>query len=426
MKIALLPIILLVFASCSQKECLSSFTLENTLLLERVDEPIVLTREHLKPMDNLLPVIIDQKGEYMPCQLDDLDNDGNWDELAFLYSFQPSEIVNLEVRWIEKSKYPQFSPRTNIRYGKLNARQCIEELKTDYHTKDEIPRGINYKEPYPYQMDGPAWENDKMGFRQYFDGRNCRDVFGKRVPDMVLDTVGIYSNGLPGDTYHILQDWGRDIMSAANSFGLGGIALQTPDSLIRMGIPIECVKDVIDSTRYTLVTEGPVRSILRLDYYGWDVIQAKIDVSEEITIWAGKYGYENKVRTTMLPPDSHLVTGIVANNNNESFSEQKHDNRLLSMLTFDKQTYNKEYYMGMALILPLENVEETYHSAKENADIQKTWCVKMKSNHDRIFRYNVYAAWEMGIEKFKERRMFVNLIHHYAECINKPIVIHIK
>ena len=74
-------------------------------------------------------------------------------------------------------------------------------------------------------MDGIAWENDKMGFRHYFDGRNCRDVFGKRVSDMVLDTVGIRPEGIPGDTYHVLAGWGRDIMSAANSFGLGGLAV---------------------------------------------------------------------------------------------------------------------------------------------------------------------------------------------------------
>ena len=58
-----------------------------------------------------------------------------------------------------------------------------------------------------------------MGFRHYFDGRNCRDVFGKRIPDLVLDTVGIRPDGTPGDTYHVLRPWGRDIMSAANSFG---------------------------------------------------------------------------------------------------------------------------------------------------------------------------------------------------------------
>ncbi|MFT3902688.1 MAG: DUF4861 domain-containing protein [Niabella sp.] len=417
---------LLFLAGSPQRERVSTLTLENPLSIERLDEAIVFTREQLNPTGDLLPTIANRKGENIPCQLDDLDGDGRWDELAFVYSFHPREKIPLQILWVKKDSYPNFPRRTNIRFGKLNGKKVLVEMKSDFHTKDQVPGGVDYRGPYPYQMDGPAWENDKMGFRQYFDGRNSRDVFGKRIPDMVLDTVGILPNGHPGDTYHVLHQWGRDIMSAANSFGLGGIALQTPDSLIRMGIPAGWKQDVVDSTRYTLITEGTARSILRLDYYGWQVSRAKIDISEEITIWAGKYGYENKVKATGLPFNSYLVTGIVANNNDKPFSEKKHDGKLLSMLTHDKQTYNKEYYMGMALILPLDNVKETYHALEKNADIQKTWCVKMNPDREGIYRYNVYATWELADVKFKERDSFVNLIDYYAQCINNPIIIRLK
>ena len=98
----------------------------------------------------------------------------------------------------------------------------IEELSRDAHDKHNLPRG---SEMYPYQMDGPVWENDKMGFRQYFDGRNCCDVFGKRISEMVLDTVGISPEGHPANTYQVVREWGCDILSAANSFGLGGLAM---------------------------------------------------------------------------------------------------------------------------------------------------------------------------------------------------------
>ncbi len=42
-----------------------------------------------------------------------------------------------------------------------------------------------------YQMEGPAWENDLVGFRNYLDQRNGMDIFGKIESRMVLDSVGV-------------------------------------------------------------------------------------------------------------------------------------------------------------------------------------------------------------------------------------------
>lgn len=412
-------IVALILSGCNTSGRISSFSLENPLLKERVDEAFVLDRAQLNPTNEEVPLMIDPMGNPVSCQLDDLDGDGEWDQLAFVYSFKPSEKVRLQVRWVQKENYPVFTTRTNIRFGKMTSPGVIEELKTDSHGKYNLPRGPHM---YPYQMDGPAWENDKMGFRHYFDGRNSRDVFGKRVPDMVLDTVGILPDRTPGDTYHVLAKWGRDIMSAGNSFGLGGLAILTPDSLVRMGVPAHLTEDVINSTRYTLITEGPIRSVFRLNYYGWDVNGQKIDIEEEVTIWAGKYGYENKVTTTALAEGSCLVTGIVANFNDMPFREEVYDHRLLSMLTHDKQTYNKEYYFGMGLILPLENVIETFHTPNADDDIIKTWCVKMKPTTGNTYKFHVYAAWELGDPVFQNRDAFVALIDKYAEEINHPVI----
>lgn len=49
-----------------------------------------------------------------------------------------------------------------------------------------------------YLTEGLAWENDKVAFRQYFDLRNTKDIYGKTVPGMVMDTVGTN----PKNSYH--------------------------------------------------------------------------------------------------------------------------------------------------------------------------------------------------------------------------------
>ncbi|MDR0844210.1 MAG: DUF4861 domain-containing protein, partial [Tannerella sp.] len=350
-------------------------------------------------------------------QQDDLDGDGRWDELAFVYTLKPNQKASLKVKWIAKENAPVYPRRTNVRYGKMTAPGKIVELYSDAHGKYNLPRG----EGYPYQMDGVTWENDRMGFRHYFDGRNCRDVFGKRVGDMVLDTVGIKPDGYPGDTYHVLADWGRDIMSAANSFGLGGLAILSQDSLIRMGVVIEKRTDNVDSTSYELVVEGPVRSIFRLQFRGWEVRNAKINVYETVTIWAGKYGYENRIETDGLPPQSTLVTGIVRNFNDNALVEKKIDNGCTIMMTHDKQTYNKEWYMGMALLIPEVNVIETFDTPDKGEGIIATWCIKLKPDGNNRIHYNTYAAWELQDRRFTQSRFFFDLIEREAAKFNHPV-----
>lgn len=412
---------LFVLSACESPE-VKQIVLENTDGRAHVDEALLFTREQLRAEKVLLsPVIRDEKGELVPCQADDMDGDGKWDEFAFVYSLDPNQKTVLSLEWVEPENYPQFAPRTNVRYGKMYAPGDIRELKTDVHGKYNLARG----EGYPYQMDGVAWENDKMGFRHYFDGRNCRDVFGKRVSDMVLDTVGIRPEGIPGDTYHVLAEWGRDIMSAANSFGLGGLALQTQDSLVRLGVTIDKTVDNVDSTRYTLIAEGPVRSVFDLDFYGWEVPGGKIDVKETVTIWAGKFGYENKVKTSALPDNTYLVTGIVSNFNDMPYEEMQLGD-YTAMMTHDKQTYNKEWYMGMALIVPNGNLAETFDAPKDSADIIRTWCARLKPDMDSLYHFNAYAAWELTDSKFSDREYFFSLIGDYADKMNRPYKVILK
>jgi hypothetical protein len=239
---------------------------------------------------------------------------------------------------------------------------------------------------------------------------------------MVLDTVGISANGYPVDTYHVLGDWGRDIMSAGGSFGLGALAMLSQGLLIRSGVLQEDRTDIIDSTYYALITEGPVRSIFRMQFRGWNVREHKVDVTETTTIWAGKYGYENVIETSALPTGDTLVTGIVRSFCDNAPVEKKIGDRIV-MMTHDRQSYNKEWYMGMALTVPQENSLETFDTPDTGvgADIIKTWCLKLKPSADGKIRFNVYAAWELQDTRFTQADFFFRLIEEEAERQTSPV-----
>lgn len=396
----------------------------NPTASQRTDEPISIDRNRLKSSARLLPTVVDHEGKLLASQVDDTDGDGKWDQLAFVCDLDRRQTAAFDIVWVKAKDYPQFETRTNVRMGICDGEK-IEEQRSVVHGRYNLMRISDTTRTYPYQMNGPGWENDRMGFRQYFDGRNCRDIFGKRVSYMALDSVGITGEAKVGDNFHTMHPWGRDIMSAANSFGHGGLAAMVGDSLVLLGVPPEATTDNVDSTRFTLVTEGAIRSIFRIDYYGWHIASSKIDVKQTTTIWAGQYGYSNTVTTSQLPDGVELVTGLVANNND--MPERMLDyGGWVSMSTHDLQTYHKTWYMGMSLIVDKRNVIDTFDSPTDTGDIRKTWCVVMQPDNRRTYRYNAYAAWELTDPRWADRDNYMQLIDDYGLRLAKPVSVTVK
>lgn len=398
----------------------STIYLNNSLNIKRIDETFVIERNDLGAQQTaLVPVVISTLGDTIPSQLDDIDRDGEWDELSFEYTLSANEEDKLVIKWTSPAEYPVFPMRTNIRYGKVTSPGKIEELRADFHTNKEALR----KTRYPYQLDGVAWENDKMGFRLYFDGRNSRDVFGKRIPEMVLDTVGIGYDGYPTNSYQVPNKWGRDVLNVGKSFGLGGLALASSDTIIPLGDIETGRRDNVDTSVYQLIIEGPVRSVFRIVHKGWHVGQEKIDITQEVTIWGGKYYYENKVLAKAIPSGFNLITGIVRNRNREPLETEKNKS-FYAMLTHDQQTTDPRTYMGMALIIPNSNFIKAFDTPESGANILSTWCAKLiPDSLDRLY-FDVYAVWDQGDRRFNDRAYYIDFIKQ--EMLKKSYPVRVK
>jgi hypothetical protein len=157
-------------------------------------------------------------------------------------------------------------------------------------------------------------------------------------------------------------------------------------------------------------------------FRGWEVRDHKVDVTVTTTIWAGKYGYENVIETGALPAGDTLVTGIVRSFNDNAPVEKKIGDRIV-MMTHDRQSYGKEWYMGMALTVPQENSLGTFDTPDTGAgaDIIKTWCIKLKPGADGKIRFNVYAAWELQDPRFTQADFFFRMVEEEAERQACPV-----
>jgi hypothetical protein len=392
-------------------------TLQNNTNIERTDEAIVIARKVLEKYTGKIPddkslQVKKSSGELLPSQVDDFNQDGNWDEVVFLLSFQPNEKVAVSFDYVGRNQMPLFTKRTQARMAKFNGEK-FELVTNETMPKNHQPTDFSVTQMPLYQTEGVAWENDKVGFRMYFDPRNGKDIFGKTTEQMVLQDAG-----LPGSNYHQKSDWGMDILKVGASLGAGAIALvvkntKGQDSLIRLGTKVE-------QTSYQLIADGPVRSIFKLTYKNWQVLPASVyQFTEQISITAGKYFYESNL-SLAGPDEPSLAVGIVNLHNTKkalSFSDRNYH----YLATHDKQSENQDM-LGMSIVCKKADFIADGKTAQSGEEkILNTNYVKLNPKAGLSFRF--YACWEATDKRFADSLYFENFLKTELTKSENPITI---
>jgi hypothetical protein len=398
-----------IFVGCTT-ESSKVIVLTNPSDSDRQDEPVLLEKDKLSELigeipEGKVPVLTDAEGNNVACQTDDMDGDGSWDELFILVDVAANESKELTIAFVNPEEAPEYEIRTNIRLGDKNP---------PHNELDDVARlesNTTEISSQHFQMEGPAWENDVVGFRNYYDARNGIDIFGKRTKEMVLDGVGIGEH-----SYHELDDWGMDILKVGNSLGAGAIAMKKGDSIYRLGLT--------EKGTFNRVVEGPVRSVFQLNFEGWEVEGNKYNVTHEISIWGGANFYKSSVSIDGLEGVEKLVTGIV-NMESDTFHVYDFNDTYLSMITHANQAYNGEI-LGMGLLLNKADFVEKVTMPDEGEGITQTYAAILNLSADKATNFCFYAGWELQDEKLKNLENFVELLKSDAEWMSNPIEVSVK
>jgi hypothetical protein len=405
--ILLLSVLLAVSCTYSPEV---SLQVNNPMNQERSDATILLSRGEISrwldiPSD-LVPVLTDLDGTYIPCQADDVNGDGQWDELFALVNMEARGSLDITISFIELENYPEFPVRTNLHLG--DATNNYQELSTGQRLE-----GITYHNyagvtEAAYQMEGVAWENDRAGFRNYMDQRNGMDIFGKTTTDMVLEEVGI--EGAP--SYHEPGEWGMDVLKVGTSLGAGGIAYLSRDSLYRVGDS--------GSGSYTIVFQGPLRSRFRLDYTNWKVGEEELNVSHQIQIVAGRHCYGSLVIYSGTEEHMDLVPGIV-NMKSDSLHFLKLNEQYSALLTHDKQSEDGSL-LTMALIVPASYLNSTGKTSDEGTGITQTYYARLEAYPDESQFYRFYSFWEKQDPRWSNLEEVKDYLRTEAERLSQSLI----
>jgi len=419
----LLLIGLVLFAGFTSFAKKNVIRLTNPLPVERVAETIVLSRSDVEKrvgviVDGFAP-ILQLKGSNVPSQADDLNGDDKWDELVFFVDFKAKETLSLEIKYVDLTSYPQFEKRTNVRLGILQPDGSYPEVDA----YKALPCKDNFQ--IIAQGEGVSWENDKMGFRTYFDCRNVKDLFGKLKPGLIIDKI----NTAEIPDYHTLSGWGMDILHCGSSVGSGGLALLEADSLYRLGST--------DGYEYQKVVEGPLRSIFELKYTGWHIGNQNLSAIERITIYPGKYWFQSDVTVSGFKGEKQLATGIVTSLLKKQPIDMEANKEYRAIATHDNQSLNKDE-LGMAVLLKKDEVTKVdrttdidfYKLGYKTVDekqfsnvISQTYYVAQKVNANQPARHYFFAVWGLENAKWKDCNQFKAYISAEADLLSHPIKI---
>ena len=414
---------LIAFTSCKKEvEKGQLIQLTNTSEVELVDKPISIGKKLLSLNDNLVryPLVLSQT-DTIPSQLNDTDMDGQWDELFFVADFMPKESKAITLIWTANE--PIYEARTSVRFGKrTSADKAVQPATNETMLANELPKSLGYQQ---YQTDGPSWENDRVGFRHYLDGRNAKDLFGKKTSSMSPEDVGLDAAGAVEDNYHVMEDWGRDILAVGNSVGLGGYALINETEFMRLGVTVEDSINNVEKTTFHIDVEGPVNSIISYGYNNWKPNNRTYSVKETTSIWPGIYGFKNTVSISGLTGDEDLAVGLVNINTDHSLGVLDENSKYVVLYTHDKQTYNKEWWLGMALILPKDKYLG-FTQAPKTGPLSNSFLAKLKIEDNQPVSYYAIAGWELSDEKFSNETYFTDYLKKLTGQLSAVVEIEVK
>lgn len=380
-------------------------SIKNHTALDRMDETVVLSIAAIKacyPEFNPAACIVLSDGTELASQAAP-----ESDRILFAADFRPHQERGFTIRYaktgIVNREYPKRTQaELSCKFGGRFVNRKYEggEFKNVRYLR--VPtEHTDHSEFIRYE--GPGWESDKVGYRFYLDWRNAIDVYGKKIPDMVLQDVGL--DGF--ESYHEMSDWGMDILKVGEALGLGSIGMWVDDKAERVS--------VTDSVTCEIRTDGPLWSQIITRYFGWKVGSGTYDLVSDLSILAGSRLTEHTVRVAGNPPN--VCTGIVKAESVSLFSSTDQNQDWMYFGSYGSQSLAGDK-LGMAILFQRQALLEIRED--ENS------YVVVLAPQNGLVSYYFLAVWEKEPAGIQSENEFARYLDDTVLKLNSPLEVTVE
>ncbi len=391
----LIPIVLLLLA-CHAGDTPETIKVQNQTDIQLKDVFIV------KTLNTKHKYFILKNGETeIPYQL----FDDNGTKIGFVLDLAPNEekLITL-IPVDEKIEYKSRTyAELSMKPGNIFYDRKFRGTKFENVTKIKVP-STHTDHDALFRYEGPGWESELVGYRFYLDWRNATDIFGKKVNELLLHNVGVHDTVAKDDSYHSMQDWGMDIFKVGSSLGIGSVAMWNNGKVNMVS--------KTDSIYCEIAENGPVRSKINTNYFGWLVGENKYNLECDFSITAGSR--LTKVDLNIQDTDS-LATGL-AKFKGTNFIKGNTDGEWSYIALYGSQTLvNETDKLGIALFYKTTSLLML-------TEDELSHVVILKPINDSV-EYYFCAAWEQEPNGITNEEDFISYLNSTQRQLNNPPII---
>ena len=324
----------------------------NPLKLARADQPVIVP---LAQYGDVRSAVVTCDGKEIPCQLDDLNQDEQFDELCFLADLDSREQKTYTVRLYSEGEPRQYPARV---YAEMLMRndKVKEKNRHNNYIESITARGDC---AYSYNLQhhhGVDFESELNGIRIYFDQRQTLDLYGKFKKQLELRETQFYTSDEQKQ-----QGYGDDVLWVGQTFGLGafrGWNGQEPTMI-----------DPVRSRTQRIISYGPLRTIVEVVDRGWkaDPQKPALNMTLRYTQYAGHRDTDVDVLFNRPVGDYRFSTGIINVKGSQEFSD-KHGLRACWGTDYpstDTVKWKRET-VGLAVCIPQKHIVSEEPANKDN------------------------------------------------------------
>lgn len=348
------------------------------------------------------PVLTQIDGRSLGNQIVDSDKDGTADALLVLVDYASRQSIQIDISVPSYGKLALgYSPLTQAEMAmRMGGKLTAEGVHTggNYYPVQQMDLPPSHKiGDKLFKYEGFGWESDLVAYRFYFDERGLVDIFGKRIPDLVLARVGLDD----GD-YHALSDWGMDVLKVGPSLGMGGVAAWREGK----------VQHPAPTTQSVELRNGALESSALLKQSGWGLGDKTLELTRQFSIRAHSHLTHTHVTTDQSLGE--LAIGIVKHGV-ARLEYLQPDSEWNYLATFGKQSLANDA-LGMVIFFRHRDLQKTLSD-----EFNELAILKMNTRMDYYFG----ARWEGEAEPLRTGKEYLAYLERMRAELNNPITVNL-
>lgn len=406
MKHQILVSLLTTFCATMTAQTTLTVSVSNPMKQARTDQPVVIS---LDDYEDTRSALVTVDGREIPCQLDDLDQDEEYDELCFLADLGVKEKKQYTITLYKKGEPRPYPARVYaemlMRNDKVKEKNRHNNFIESITARGDCANSYNLQHHH-----GVDFESELNGIRIYFDKRQTLDLYGKFKKQLELKETQFYTSAEQKK-----QGYGDDVLWVGNTFGLG--AFRGWDGKEPTMI------DPVRSRTQRIISYGPLRTIVEIVDRGWQAPApnnqqpSPLNMTIRYTQYAGHRDTDVDVKFNKNVKGYRFSTGIINVKGSEEFSDKKGLRACwgTDYPSTDTVKWSRET-VGLGILIPKKYIASEEPANKDN------YAYVVKTDDDDLSYKIIYTSANetFGYHSAKE---WFDFLKEWRKEAEQPVVV---